>query len=63
MTEIVNLRMARKRRARDDASERAERNRLAHGRTRARRDAARGEAERAARTLDGAKREPDPAGE
>ncbi len=57
MAEIINLNRARK--ARDKAADKATAlaNRAAHGRTRAERDAAEAERERAARLLDGARRE------
>ena len=57
MAEIVNLRLARKAAARRSKEAEAAANRLAHGRTRAEREATRTEAERAARLLDGARRE------
>jgi hypothetical protein len=57
MAEIVNLRLARKAAARRSKEAEAAANRLAHGRTRAEREATRAEAERAARLLDGARRE------
>lgn len=59
MAEIINLNQARKARGKADAKDRAAQNRVAHGRTRAEKAAARIEAERAARLLDGAKREDD----
>ena len=58
MAEIVNLRRARKARARDAAEVTAAANRAAHGRTRAEREAAALEAERQTRALDNARREP-----
>jgi hypothetical protein len=57
MAEIVNLRLARKAAARRSKEAEAAANRLAHGRTRAEREASRAEAERARRLLDGARRE------
>jgi hypothetical protein len=57
MGEIVNLRLARKAAARRTKEADAANNRAAHGRTRAEREATRAEAARAARLLDGAKRE------
>jgi hypothetical protein len=57
MAEIVNLRTARKAKARAQAAATAEQNRALHGRTLAQKAAERAEAERAARTLDGARRE------
>ena len=59
MAEVINLRLARKARARADAARNAEANRALHGRTRGEKAAQRLEAERAARLLDGAKREED----
>jgi hypothetical protein len=56
MAEIVNLRRARKAKARTDAAARADANRLAFGRTRAEREAASIDADRACRLLDGARR-------
>ena len=57
MAEIVNLRLARKAAARRSKEAEAAASRLAHGRTRAEREATRAETERAARLLDGARRE------
>ncbi len=57
MAEIVNLRAARKAKARGTAEAKAAANRAAFGRTKAEKDAAGREAERQARALDGAKRE------
>lgn len=59
MAEVINLRMARKARTRSTAAQLAEENRARHGLTRAERHRQQAEAERAARNLDGAKREPD----
>jgi hypothetical protein len=58
VAEIINLRLARKARARAEAQGLAAANRARHGRTRAERDAARAEAEHAARDLDGKHRDP-----
>jgi hypothetical protein len=58
MAEMVNLRRARKTRARDAAEVIAAANRAAHGRTRAEREATASEADRQARSLDNARREP-----
>jgi hypothetical protein len=58
MAEIVNLNRARKAKARSGAEATAAANRIVHGRTKAEKQAARVEAERRARDLDGAKREP-----
>lgn len=57
MAEIVNLRQARKAKARKDTAAKAEANRAAFGRTRQEKDAAKANADLADRTLDGAKRE------
>lgn len=57
MGEVVNLRRARKAAARRDKETEAAANRLAHGRTRAERETTSAEAMRAARLLDGARRE------
>ncbi len=57
MGEIVNLRKARKAKARVEAAEMAAENRARHGRTLAERARARMEAEQAKRSLDGAKQE------
>lgn len=59
MAEIINLNRARKARDKAEAKDRAAQNRVAHGRTRAEKAAAQIKAERAARLLDGAKREDD----
>jgi len=58
MAEIVNLNRARKAKARGEAQATATANRIAHGRTKAEKQAAKVEAERRARDLDGAKRAP-----
>lgn len=57
MAEIVNLRLARKARDRDVAAGKAVENRARHGRNKAERARDAAEAERLARTVDGAKRE------
>lgn len=59
MAEIINLRSARKARDRAARSAAADANRIAHGRTRAEKQAARDEAARQARLLDGVRRVPD----
>ncbi len=59
MAEIINLRMARKAKRREEGARGADASRARHGRTRAEREAARLDAERAGRVLDGAKRERD----
>lgn len=58
MAEIVNLNRARKAKARGEVQATAAANRIAHGRTKAEKQAAKAEAERRTRELDGAKREP-----
>jgi len=58
MAEIVNLNRARKAKARDVAQAQAAANRAAFGRTKAEKATTKAEAERAARDLDSAKREP-----
>jgi hypothetical protein len=58
VADIVNLNRARKAKARDAAQAIATANRVAHGRTKAEKQAAKAEAERRQRELDGAKREP-----
>jgi len=58
MAEIVNLNRARKAKARGEAERTAAANRIAYGRTKAEKQAAKAEAERRARELDGMKREP-----
>ncbi len=57
MGEIVNLRKARKAKARAEAAETAAENRARHGRTLAERARERKETEQAKRSLDGAKQE------
>jgi hypothetical protein len=61
MGEIVNLRQARKAKARTEADKQARENRAAFGRTKAEKKLARAEQEAAARKLDGHKhdRKPD----
>lgn len=59
MAEIVNLRLARKAKARSDASTAAATNRAKFGETKAARTARTLDEARAARLLDGAKREPE----
>ena len=58
MAEIINLRLARKARARDAAAKTAEANRAKHGRTKGERVASKAEVERIGRKVDGAKLEP-----
>ena len=55
MAEIINLRTARKAKARTQAAATAAQNRVLHGRTLAQKQADEVEAERRERTLDGAK--------
>ena len=57
MGEIVNLRQARKARARADKARLAETNRAKFGRTKAERKADEAEEERKARLIDGARRD------
>lgn len=57
MAEIINLRTARKARARAEAAAKAAENRVAFCRTKAEKQAARDEIARRAKLLDGAKRE------
>jgi hypothetical protein len=57
MGEIINLRTARKAKARDIAKARAEANRALHGRTSAEKKRDRDEAARLAKIVDGAKRD------
>lgn len=59
MAEIINLNRARKARLKAGAKATAEVNRLLHGRTRAERDAQQVERDRAARHIEGHKREDD----
>ena len=57
--DIVNLRMARKRRDRTSKEADAERNRFEHGRSKAERDLARARNEKATREHDASRRETD----
>lgn len=57
MGEIVNLRRARKAKARQADETKAETNRLAHGRTKAERKLSKAEADAARKKLDGHKRD------
>lgn len=59
MGEIVNLRLARKAKRRADEAKQAASNRAAHGESKAAKVLRKSEAERAARLLDGARREPE----
>lgn len=57
MAEVINLRAARKAKGRKDKAQSAAQNRALHGRTKAERQRQQAEAERAARQIDGARRE------
>ncbi len=57
MAEIVNLRQARRKRAREEAQDAAAENRIRHGRTKAERERDRLAAEQAARKLDQVRRD------
>jgi len=59
MAEVVNLRLARKARARADAASTAEENRARHGEGKAQKKARLAEAKRADRVLEGARIESD----
>ena len=59
MGDVINLRLARKARARDAAARQAEQNRALHGRSKPEKARQQREAERSARLLDGARREQD----
>lgn len=59
MAEIVNLRLARKRKARDDAAALAADNRARHGRTKAEKQRDLAERSAARSFLDGHRRTPD----
>ena len=59
MAEIINLRRARKEKAKEAASDRAAANRVRFGRTKAERMDEAAENARIASVLDGARREPD----
>ena len=65
MAEIINLRQARKQKARVEAEKTAEQNRIAFGRTKAERKLTEAERDKAARHIDGHKLdrddEPEPA--
>jgi len=58
MSGIINLNKARKARARAEADAKAAENRVAFGRTRAEKEAARAAAERTERTIEAHRREP-----
>jgi hypothetical protein len=55
MAEIVNLRIVRKRKAREEKSELAAQNRILFGRTKGEKDLAKAKAEQDAKRLDGHK--------
>jgi len=59
MAEIINLRRARKTKAREEAAAAAAQNRASHGRSKAKRAQANALSTLDARRLDGAKRETD----
>lgn len=59
MSNVVNLNKARKALERDRAHEKAQENRVKFGRSKAEKVLAKAEAEKAGRTLDGAKRDSD----
>lgn len=59
MAEIFNLRMARKAKARSESERQAAANRARHGLSKGEKQRAEQERERAARLLDGARREED----
>ena len=65
MAEIINLRQARKQKARAEAGKTAEQNRISFGRTKAERKLTEAERDKAARHIDGHKLgrddEPEPA--
>ncbi|KGF68747.1 hypothetical protein LL06_14540 [Hoeflea sp. BAL378] len=58
--DVVNLRLARKRRDRAAREAEAERNRFEHGRSKAERDLARARNDKAVRDHDASRREPGP---
>ena len=58
MSEVINLNRVRKAKKRADAASQADANRIAFGRTKAEKAKAAAETDKAARLLDGAKREP-----
>lgn len=57
MAEIINLRMARKAKARTEADKQAQANRALHGQSKGQRAIAKAEKVRAERLLDGVRRE------
>ena len=58
MDDLINLNRARKAKARAERETEAATNRVKHGRTKAEKQSAKAEADRAARKLDQSKREP-----
>lgn len=60
MAEVINLRMARKRKERAEAEVRAASNRALHGRTKAEKNKQRAEQARLDRTVEGARRDAEP---
>lgn len=60
MSDIVNLRRARKAKARQEDETKAQANRLAHGRTKTERKLTKAEADAASKKLDGHKRDDKP---
>lgn len=59
MAEIINLRMARKAKARQEAQSQAQANRASHGRTKAERQNAKDERTRLIKAVEAARREID----
>lgn len=59
MAEIINLRMARKAKARQEAQSQAQANRASHGRTKAERQNAKDERARLTKAVEAARREID----
>jgi hypothetical protein len=59
MADIINLRRARKTKARGEREKQAEANRIEFGRTRSEKEATRAEQERSARAIDAHKRDPE----
>lgn len=59
MTDVINLRQHRKRKARSDKERQAEANRLLHGQTKAEKLKKRTEDDRAKKHIDGHKRQPE----
>ena len=60
MAEIINLRTAKKQAARKAARVKADENAAKFGRTKSERDLAKAQADKAARSFDAHKRDPDP---